>query len=439
MTARKHLKQLVRERMRKTGERYTVARRHVVERRHVVGAPRRRSRRHRRVRERARQPRRRRTAHRRAADRGDGARRRRRARRGLHPVGVRARTATRACSRSASGASGSTRTAGRAGPPSGSACTPSCTRPAARRARAAALDAQLDRGLPAIVWIDTVHARAPERARVARRLRRPAAVVYGRDGDALRDRRPLGGARSGARAERLAAARARVGSYKHRLITIDPGAGRAATCARGRRGRAAAPGRAPEREVGLVLAAGVAQVGADDHRHAQQEGLADRVRRRARRSAACARRSTPAPPHGAPPARASTPTSSTRRAALLGRDALRDAATAWREAASRGTRSSMPRCRRGDELRELIDGDDRGGALGRSSAPRRGRRGAARRRRAGDGDVRGRDRRARAPQLGRRVTESYLIVPLVSRQVSGVRPVREVPKRSRASLPAVIR
>ncbi len=29
MTARKHFKQLVRERMRKTGERYTVARRHV--------------------------------------------------------------------------------------------------------------------------------------------------------------------------------------------------------------------------------------------------------------------------------------------------------------------------------------------------------------------------------------------------------------------------
>jgi len=31
MTARKHLKQLVRDRMRKTGERYTVARRHVVD------------------------------------------------------------------------------------------------------------------------------------------------------------------------------------------------------------------------------------------------------------------------------------------------------------------------------------------------------------------------------------------------------------------------
>src|SRR5690349_12793360 len=30
MTTRKHLKQLVRDRMRKTGERYTVARRHVV-------------------------------------------------------------------------------------------------------------------------------------------------------------------------------------------------------------------------------------------------------------------------------------------------------------------------------------------------------------------------------------------------------------------------
>ena len=42
-------------------------------------------------------------------------------------------------------------------------------------------------------------------------------------------------------------------------------------------------------------------------------------------------------------------------------------------------------------------------------------------------------------ELGRRVTESYLIVPLVSRQVSGVRPVREVGNRIRASLPAAIR
>ena len=60
MTARKHLKQLVRDRMRRTGERYTVARRHVVGRRPVVGAARRRPRRHGGVRERARQPRRRR-------------------------------------------------------------------------------------------------------------------------------------------------------------------------------------------------------------------------------------------------------------------------------------------------------------------------------------------------------------------------------------------
>ena len=88
MTTRKHFKQLVRDRMRSTGEKYTVARRHV-EGDSDVGAARRRPRRHRGVRQRARQPRRR--ARRRAAVGGDGAGRRRRARRRLHPLGVQAR------------------------------------------------------------------------------------------------------------------------------------------------------------------------------------------------------------------------------------------------------------------------------------------------------------------------------------------------------------
>ena len=87
MTARKHFKQLVRDRMRQTGERYTVARRHVEASAPVPGSCAAASRRDGGVRERARQPRRR--ARGRAAVRGDGAGRRRRARRGLHPVGVR--------------------------------------------------------------------------------------------------------------------------------------------------------------------------------------------------------------------------------------------------------------------------------------------------------------------------------------------------------------
>ena len=85
---------------------------------------------------------------------------------------------------------------------------------------AAALDAQLDRGLPAIAWIDTVqlgHRGEPEwrDGSAGRRCRLRALRRR------LRDRRPLGRARTVPR-ERLAAARARVVSYKHRLITIDP-------------------------------------------------------------------------------------------------------------------------------------------------------------------------------------------------------------------------
>jgi hypothetical protein len=83
------------------------------------------------------------------------------------------------------------------------------------------LDAALDRGRPAIVWIDPY--------RLGHR-RRPAwldghgggpVVVYGRAGDgALVDDRSIG--RLTVPADRLADARARVGSYKHRLIEIDP-------------------------------------------------------------------------------------------------------------------------------------------------------------------------------------------------------------------------
>ena len=90
----------------------------------------------------------------------------------------------------------------------------------AKRA-AAELDAQLDLGLPAIAWIDTYTLGHRERARVARRLRRPARDRLRAQRRHLHDRRPLDGADRRA-AERLAAARARVGSYKHRLVTIDP-------------------------------------------------------------------------------------------------------------------------------------------------------------------------------------------------------------------------
>ena len=83
------------------------------------------------------------------------------------------------------------------------------------------LDAALDRGLPAILWIDPYrlgHRHLP--ASLDGRGGGPV-VAYGRDGgDVLIDDRSAG--RVAVPAERLAGARARVGSYKHRLIAIDP-------------------------------------------------------------------------------------------------------------------------------------------------------------------------------------------------------------------------
>ena len=166
-------------------------------RRHVVGVPRRRRRRHGGVRERPGQPRRGRAAYRRAAHGGDGARRRRRARRGLHPVGVRLAPVPRARADARLPAAVAVpRPVGARGPPSGSACTPSCTRPAGRRSPRRRSTPSSRRGLPAIVWIGHVHARAPGRAGVARRLRRPAADRLRAQRRLLRDRRPLVGSGS---------------------------------------------------------------------------------------------------------------------------------------------------------------------------------------------------------------------------------------------------
>ena len=89
------------------------------------------------------------------------------------------------------------------------------------KAAAQRLDSVLDRGLPAIVWVDPYqlgHRHLP--AWLDGHGGGPV-VVYGRDGgDVLIDDRSSG--RLAVPAHRLAAARARVGSYKHRLIEIDP-------------------------------------------------------------------------------------------------------------------------------------------------------------------------------------------------------------------------
>ena len=86
---------------------------------------------------------------------------------------------------------------------------------------AAALDAQLAEGLPAIAWIDTETLGHRFEPAWRSGYGGDPLVVYERDGDqyAIDDR---SAARITVPAERLAAARARVGSYKHRLVTIDP-------------------------------------------------------------------------------------------------------------------------------------------------------------------------------------------------------------------------
>ena len=274
-------------------------------------------------------------ARRRAAVGGDGARRRRRARRGLHPVGVRVARLPARCTLGfrrqwqypARWARG---TAERLG------LHAELHETGGAKGAAAALDAQLDRGLPAIAWIDPYQLGTARPCRESRDgYGGPPVVVYERAGDALRDRRPLVGARDGLAPSALAAAR---GARRLLQAPADHDRPRARRPrrrppARGRRGGAAAAGRAPEREVRLVLAAGLAQVGADDHRHAQREGLADGVRRRPRDREACAPRSTPAPP-AARTCAGSTPTSSTRRPTCWRARRCATPRPRWREAAA---------------------------------------------------------------------------------------------------------
>ena len=228
MTDRKHFKQLVRERMRRTGERYTVARRQVeaatvrpepsapspigwelrggldgetaafanvlanlgVE---AGGAP---------------------------LSEAMVLGRRRRARRRLHPLGVRVTRLPRR-SRSASGARGSTRTAGRAELAERLGLHAEIHETGGAKGAAAALDAQLERGLPAIVWIDPYQLGLRGLPASRDGFGGPPVVVYERTGDgyAIDDRSRV---RETVSADVLAAARGRVGSYKHRLIAIDP-------------------------------------------------------------------------------------------------------------------------------------------------------------------------------------------------------------------------
>jgi len=217
---------------------------------------------------------------------------------------------------------------------------------------AAALDAQLEKGLPAIVWIDSYtlgHRNEPEwRSGYGG----PPLIVYERSGDsyAIDDR---SAARITVPGERLAAARARVGSYKHRLITIDP--------------ERVELDLRPAVEAGLRL-----QV---EHLSATSDSFSLPAWRKWARMTTDARNKKGWPTvfadgHGVGSLRASIYASAAHgghlrslyadfldeAAALLERDALRDAATAWREAASHWAAIVDAALPPGDALRELIDG-----------------------------------------------------------------------------------
>ncbi len=89
------------------------------------------------------------------------------------------------------------------------------------RAAAEALDAQLDQGLPAIVWIDTMRLGLRGEPESRDGHGGPPVVVYAREGDGyLID--DLSSGREWVSAAVLAEARGRVVSYKNRLISIDP-------------------------------------------------------------------------------------------------------------------------------------------------------------------------------------------------------------------------
>jgi Butirosin biosynthesis protein H, N-terminal len=218
------------------------------------------------------------------------------------------------------------------------------------------LDALLDRGLAAIVWADAYrlgHRHLPER--LDGRGGGPV-VVYGRDGDRLLvDDRSTG--RLTVPAGRLADARARVPSYKHRLIEIDP----ALVELDGDRLRAAV-------EEGLAL-----QV---QHLSARSDSFSlPAWSKWARTLTGAGRKAWPAvfaDGRGLGSAMASIHAGAgggrhlrslyaqflEEAAELLGRAALRDAAAAWRAAAAAWERvvdTALPPDGERGELRALID------------------------------------------------------------------------------------
>jgi Butirosin biosynthesis protein H, N-terminal/Domain of unknown function (DUF4872) len=216
---------------------------------------------------------------------------------------------------------------------------------------AAALDMQLEKGLPAIAWIDTYTLGYRGEPEWRDGYGGPPLIVYERNGDgyAIDDRST---APIIVPAERLAAARARVGSYKHRLITMDP--------------ERIELDLRPAVEEGLRL-----QV---EHLSDKSDSFSLPAWRKWARMTTDTRNKKGWPTvfgdgHGVGSLRASIYTNAAdgahlrglyadfldEAARLLERDALRAAAAAWREAASHWEGIVDTALPPGDELRELID------------------------------------------------------------------------------------
>ena len=358
MTTRKQFKRLVRDRMARTGERYTVARAHLASRAPAAGDWELRG-----------------GAH---ADTaafanvlantgvlaphtgeplteamvlgvGGGLGRR------LHPVGVRRARRERIV---VLGFRRQWQYPGRwvrgdRGAPRGS--TPTSTRPGAPPARRARLAEDLDRGLPA----DRVGRR---RTCSGTGTCRPGSTGTAAGRSCFTGARAIAcssttGPRAGCRCrrDRIAAARARVGSYRHRLDDDRPGAGRA------RRRSAAGGGRAGPRAAGRAPALAARTRSACLHGASGRGCSAGAARRR---GPSCSR--TGAGSGARRPRRTRAPAEGARlralyaeflddAATLVERPALRGAASAWRSAAGAWERVADVALEPGDELRELID------------------------------------------------------------------------------------
>ena len=278
MTTHQSFKRVVRARMAKTGERYAAARRALIAERPPADAAKRRGRRRQAG---YRLPRRPAAAHggltnvlaasrrpvpadRRAADRGDDPRHRRRPRRGLHPVGVRVTRRRGADARlrqslAVPGHPGLDRHDARAPGPG----PRTCIETGGAKGAATTLDGILATGDPVIAYVDQQVIGTWGQPEALSGMQGYPVVIAGRRDDGRYEVDDRGRAPLLVDAATMAAARGRIGSFKHRLVHVRAPGGRAdrGPAAGGRPCRARRPGGAPATAVGLVLAAGVAQVG----------------------------------------------------------------------------------------------------------------------------------------------------------------------------------